>query len=191
MSTNESRDVQQTLQKPDIHRQWEEAYRTSENGRYYDLALTRVADLLSAPENSLLLDAGCGICDYSIRLAARGFQVVAVDFSERVLANAAVNLQQHGMTERIRLQRESLLELSFTDESFDYILCWGVLMHIPEVGRAIAELCRVVKKGGAIVVSEANMSAPEAVMMRLFKRLLKKQKEEVVRTPAGREYWAS
>jgi len=37
-------------------------------------------------------------------------------------------------------RRENLLDLSLVDESVDYVLCWGVLMHIPAIDEAIAQL---------------------------------------------------
>ena len=188
---DDPKDPQLALQAPDIHRQWERAYRTPENKRFYDMAINTIADFLDAPANSRLLDAGCGVCDYAIRMAARGFNVVAIDFSEVVLSDAATNLLQHGAPERIQLQRENLLDLRFANESFDYILCWGVLMHIPDVERAISELCRVLKPEGVIVVSEANMFSPEAVTIRILKQLLRRPKEKVVRTSGGIETWAT
>lgn len=190
MSHTESREVEQTLQKPDVHRSWENAYRTSENDKFYDMAFDCLADLLAAPADSLLLDAGCGICDYSIRLAKHGFKVVAIDFSESVLGNAAANIKVHGMEERMKLQLDNLLSLSFADATFDYILCWGVLMHIPDVNTAISELCRVLKPGGTIIVSEGNMHSVEARLLPILKKALGRQKEDMAHTAAGLEYWA-
>lgn len=186
----ESQELEKTLQKPDIHNSWENAYRTPENVLYYDLALDYIAGCLEATDTLTLLDAGCGICDYSLRLARHDFSITAVDFSESVLKNAAVNVRKHGFQDKIVLQRESLLSLSFADESFDNILCWGVLMHIPEADKAIAELCRVVKRGGRIVISESNMHSAESVMLRTVKQLLGRQKEKIARTAAGIENWA-
>ena len=42
------------------------------------------------------------------------------------------------------------------------MLCWGVLMHIPDADRAIGELTRVAKPGGVLVVEEINQHAPES-----------------------------
>ncbi len=99
----------------------------------------------------------------TVRLARRGFHVRAVDFSESALRWRA-QPKATGIEERIKLQREDLPRLSFPDESFDYILCWGVLMHIPEVGRAVRELSRVLKPGGRLVISEGNTDSWKAVV---------------------------
>lgn len=100
-------------------------------------------------------------------------------------------MDRHGLADRITVRQEDILALSFPDGSFDAVLCWGVLMHIPDAESAIHELVRVLKPGGMIVLSEGNMHSIEAVLMRAARRLLGKESGEVRRTPAGIEYWAN
>jgi ubiquinone/menaquinone biosynthesis C-methylase UbiE len=191
MSDSKSKLVENLLAKPDMHRQWEGGYRTADNERFFEQAFDYIAQVLRPPEGATFLDVGCGSCAHSVRLARRGFNVRAVDFSESALGMAGEHLKAQGLADKITLGRENILELSFPDESFDYVICWGVLMHIPDVERAVAELSRVVKPGGFLVVSEGNMSSLEAVGLRGLKRVLGKEKAEVKRTPAGMEYWKS
>jgi SAM-dependent methyltransferase len=189
MSDSESKLVENLLAKPDVHRQWASGYRTADNERFYERAFDLIADVLQPPPGATVLDVGCGSCAHSVRLARRGFNVRAVDFSESALGMAAEHLRAQGLSDRVTLGRENILELSFPDESFDYVVCWGVLMHIPDVGRAVAELARVVRPGGFLVVSEGNMSSLEATALRGLKRLLGRERAEVKRTPAGMEFW--
>ncbi len=189
MSYSNSKQVENLLARPDVHRRWESGYRTEENERFYERAFDEILRILSPAPGATILDAGCGPCAHSVRLARRGFHVRAVDFSESALAMAAERVREQGLGGQIELRRESLLGLSFPDESFDYVLCWGVLMHIPEVGRAVAELARVLRPGGRLVVSEANMRSLEAVGLRGLKRVLKREKAEVRETPEGVEHW--
>ena len=189
MSETESKLVENLLAKPDVHEQWAGDYRTADNERFFEAAFDLVADALGAPPGATVLDVGCGSCAHSVRLARRGFHVHAVDFSESALKMAAEHLRAQGLEDRVTLGRENILQLSFPDESFDYVVCWGVLMHIPDVARAVEELARVVRPGGRLVVSEGNMRSLEAVTLRGLKRLLGKEKAEVKRTPAGMEFW--
>jgi 2-polyprenyl-3-methyl-5-hydroxy-6-metoxy-1,4-benzoquinol methylase len=191
MSDSKSKLVESLLAKPDVHEQWESGYRTTDNERFYEQAFDYIAEVLKPPAGATFLDVGCGPCAHSARLARRGFKVHGVDFSESALGMAGEQLKAQGLADRITLGRENILELSFPDESFDYVLCWGVLMHIPEVERAVSELARVVKRGGFLVVSEGNMSSLEAVGLRGLKRVLGKEKAAVTRTQAGMEYWKS
>ena len=189
MNNSDSKLVENLLAKPDIHEQWAGDFRTAENEQFFEEAFDYIVGVLDPPEGATILDVGCGSCAHSVRLARRGFVVQAVDFSESALAMAEANLKAKGLDDRIKLRRESLLGLTFPDESFDYVLCWGVLMHIPDVGRALSELMRVVKPGGVLVISEGNMRSLQAVALKTLKRLLGREKAEVKRTPAGTEYW--
>jgi ubiquinone/menaquinone biosynthesis C-methylase UbiE len=188
MDISDSALVESTLQKPDLHRQWKEIFRNAENEKFYQEAFHYIANVLNAPGNSKLLDAGCGTCAHSIRLAQHGFSVTAVDFSDYVLEKAKLGIRSSNVADGIVLQRENILNLSFPDETFDYILCWGVLMHIPDIEKAISELNRVLKNGGMIVISEVNMFSLQSTIVR-FLRLLQKGKRPTKKTSAGLEYW--
>lgn len=189
MAESKSLLVQNLLARPDMHCQWEGDYRTAANEDFYEQAFDSIIDELAPPPGATFLDAGCGPCAHSARLARRGFNVQAVDFSESALEMAREYVQTRGLEDRITLSRESLLELSFPSSSFDYVLCWGVLMHIPEVDRAVAELARVIKPRGSLVISESNKASLEAATMRNLKRALGKEKAEVKVRPEGVEYW--
>jgi ubiquinone/menaquinone biosynthesis C-methylase UbiE len=181
--------VQNLLARPEMHRQWEGDYRTAENEKFYELAFDYIVRCVQAPPDAAFLDAGCGPAAHSVRLARHGFKVHAVDFSTSALGMARDYIAARGMDHRITLQRSSLLNLSFPSSSFDYVLCWGVLMHIPEVERAILELARVVSRGGVLVISESNKSSLEAVVVRNLKRLLSREKASEKERPEGVEYW--
>lgn len=189
MNDSKSKKVERFLAKPDIHEKWEHDYRTTEAQNFYEEAFDYITHFLSAPKDSIFLDAGCGTCAHSIRLAKRGFLVQAVDFSENILEKAKANVRAKAVETRIIIQREDILSFSFKDETFDYVLCWGVLMHIPDLEKAISELTRILKPGGTLVISEANMYSLQAIILRNLKRFLGKEKAEVKKTPAGIEYW--
>ncbi len=189
MAESKSVMVQNLLALPGMHQQWERDYRTSDNESFYEHAFDYIVSVLKPPPGATFLDVGCGSCAHSVRLARRGFNVYAVDFSESALGMAREYVKSRGLEDRITLRRESLLELSFPDESFDYVLCWGVLMHIPEVARAMSEIARVIKPDGSLVVSEGNKSSLEAVGARNLKRLLRRENADVKATPEGVEYW--
>jgi len=189
MNNSKSINIKSTLQTDAVHVEWEKSYRTKENEKFYEEAFDYIISVLNPPKGSTFLDVGCGICAHSIRLARRGFYVQAVDFSESALKMAESQIQSSGLQDKIKLQREDVLSLSFKDQSFDYILCWGVLMHIPDIEKAISELSRILKREGTLIISEGNMNSLESITLRILKRLLNKEKAKVRKTPAGLEYW--
>jgi 2-polyprenyl-3-methyl-5-hydroxy-6-metoxy-1,4-benzoquinol methylase len=185
MADSKSKLVENFLAKPDVHREWVTRYRAGDNERFFEQAFDRIAEVLKPPAGATFLDVGCGTCKHSVRLALRGFKVRAVDLSGSALQLAQEYVAARGVANSIAIGQENLTDLSFADESFDYVLCWGVLMHIPDVGRAVSELSRVLKRGGCLVISEVNMRSPEAVLKRAVAGAGAKH------TPTGVEFWRS
>lgn len=190
MENQQTRMVEECLSKLDVHLTWESGYRDPQNERFYEMTFDRLMELLRPAPGSLILDAGCGPGYHSIRLAKRGFQVKAIDFSESILPAAEENVRKAGLEDRVTFQQENLLALSFQDAQFDYVICWGVLMHIPEAEKALPELTRVLKHGGLLIVSEPNMHSLESRLKRFIKRTLGKTGQNVQLTPKGVEEWA-
>jgi 2-polyprenyl-3-methyl-5-hydroxy-6-metoxy-1,4-benzoquinol methylase len=183
-----SEQVKRQMNKPLIHESWESTYRNQENNRFFEQAYDYIVGVLRQPRDSLALDIGCGIGANSVRLAQRGYRVVAADYSESILERTHQNVERCGVADRIDIRREDILNLSFPDAQFDLVLCWGVLMHIPAAARAISQLTRVAKPGGYVVLEEINAHAPEARLMRAYWRLLKRKQIHAVKTPAGVEH---
>jgi len=175
------------MAESDIHNKWVSTYRTAEAQAFYEMAFDEVVRRLNAPKDAIILDAGCGSCAKSVLLAKRGFRVTGSDFSQKALDLAVDTIQAHGVADRISLQREDLTGLSFPNGTFKYAICWGVLMHVPDVQKALSELSRVLAPGGQLVLSEGNMYSLQAVALRGLRRLLRKGRATVVRTPVGME----
>jgi ubiquinone/menaquinone biosynthesis C-methylase UbiE len=106
------------------------------------------------------LDLGCGSGFQSVALARLGFEVTAVDFSERLLQE----LTQHSGTLPITAMQGDLRELGqFPDESSQVVVCMGdTLTHlpakadIPELFRAVK---RILKPGGKVIISFRDVNA--------------------------------
>ena len=80
--------VQNLLARPEIHQQWNRDYRTTDNEDFYEQAFDYLLRALNPSPGATFLDAGCGSCPHSVRLARHGFNVRAVDFSESALPMA-------------------------------------------------------------------------------------------------------
>ncbi len=189
MPDNNTDAAERTLQQSKIHKEWVDNYRTPENEKFYALAFDYIVTQFGAQTGATVLDAGCGSCAKSKNLVDRGFQVVGSDLSESALAIAREILQGTRYADSIHLEQQNLLKLTFADRSFDYAICWGVLMHVPEVDKAIAELSRIISPGGRLAISEGNMHSMQSRLLRLLKRLLRLGHSETRFTPAGVENW--
>src|SRR5262249_22232862 len=154
---SELRDV---FQNNEIHESWETVYRRDQSQQLFnERMLARILGQLALPVRSSVRDAGCGTGEHTLRLAGFGFTCVGVDLSRPVLEKAKERAQAEGLTARVSFRCNDLAELPFADASFDAVHCRGVVMHIPRWERVIAELCRVLRPGGKLVLLEANDSA--------------------------------
>lgn len=189
MTDNTTGAAERTLQKSSIHEEWVSNYRTAENEKFYAMAFDHITACFGAPHGAVVLDAGCGSCAKSRQLVDRGFQVIGSDLSESALELARESLKGTRYADCIRLEQQNLLHLSFADRSFHYAVCWGVLMHVPEVAKAVGELSRIMAPGGRLAISEGNMRSLQSRLLRLLKRLFKLGHADVIFTPAGVENW--
>jgi ubiquinone/menaquinone biosynthesis C-methylase UbiE len=104
-----------------------------------------------------VLDAGCGPGRFSITVARAGGRVTALDISDKQLELARQKINAAGQIDRIEQFIEGdICDLSiFRDGQFDMVICFGgALSYVCEKRqKAAAELIRVTKRGGVILVS--------------------------------------
>jgi 2-polyprenyl-3-methyl-5-hydroxy-6-metoxy-1,4-benzoquinol methylase len=93
-----------------------------------------------------LLDAGSGGGHFSAMSSSRGAEVVSLDMGLALLEQVA---------KRCKTRRTvgSVLALPFADASFDFVLSTEVVEHTPDPLAALDELSRVVRPGGALLVT--------------------------------------
>jgi len=96
------------------------------------------------------LDAACGTGRHAAFLATRGHRVTGVDTSPAMLARARARVPEAA------LAVGSLAALPIPTASVDLAVCALALMHLPEIGPAIAELRRVLRPGGRLILSDLH-----------------------------------
>ncbi|WFU18791.1 class I SAM-dependent methyltransferase [Bradyrhizobium sp. CB3481] len=193
MSNEKSLQSEKYLSQVDIHSQWQSDYLNPELDRFYDLAFADIVKVLNARPQDKILDAGCGYCYHTTRLARSGATITAVDFSDAALAAAQHTIARAGVADRVNLQQADLTKLPFPDNSFDFVVSWGVLMHIPELEAALAELSRVLKPAGVLVLCENNVNSLDVTIreraVNVIKKLIGRTVPEMRKTKSGTEAW--
>jgi len=96
----------------------------------------------------LVLDAGCGSGRFSEIALKLGASLIGVDYSSAVEASK-LNLSA---TDKLIVQGD-LAALPFSDQTFDFIYCIGVLQHTSQPGHITKELLRCLKVGGEITLT--------------------------------------
>jgi SAM-dependent methyltransferase len=107
--------------------------------------LEAVLDGLDLPRQPRFLDAGCGSGRTLDDLAERGL-VSGVDASP--LAVAAARDRGHA-----DIHVSTIEHLPFDDDRFDLVTCLDVIEHTPDDRESLAELMRVTRPGGLLVVT--------------------------------------
>lgn len=102
------------------------------------------------------LDVGTGTGHFAIYLADLGLQVVGVDSSAAMLAIARAKRPE------IPWHRASVENLPYKDESFALVLSVTTLEFVSDVDLALAEMYRVTRPGGRLVVAVLNRLSPWA-----------------------------
>ena len=118
------------------------------NAVLWRIATTRAVNP-QADERVLDLAAGTGTS--SVALAKSGAHVVAADFSPGMLE---VGRKKHGQNPLLEFVEADATKLPFVDNSFDAVTMSFGLRNVVEPQKALAELYRVTKPGGRIVICE-------------------------------------
>lgn len=119
---------------------------------------TRIAlDLLAPCAGESILDAGCGTgAALQALLSRAACEVTGVDLSATMIAAARRRLPVTA-----RLLVAPLEELPFADGSFDAVLALNVLYFADRENSMIAELRRVLRPGGRLVVYVTEATSME------------------------------
>jgi ubiquinone/menaquinone biosynthesis C-methylase UbiE/uncharacterized protein YbaR (Trm112 family) len=98
-----------------------------------------------------VLEVGCGPGSFTGIILSTGARVFSSDLSTSVdVCNE--NLRDAEYLELLSLCQANLEALPFAPESFDKVVCLGVIQHCPDPERAFKYLCRYLKPDGEIVI---------------------------------------
>ena len=112
---------------------------------------SEVEPLVSDLKGKYVLDVGCGTGRWSNYFAKKGANVVGIDANKKMLQIAKKKVK--GVFKIIDARK-----LEFPAKTFDYVFASLVLGHIKDFKKAFAEMIRVAKPEGFIVVSELHGS---------------------------------
>lgn len=132
----------------------------NQNTRNSRLAEMRgYADLVSgaAPGGGRVLEVAPGPGYLSIELATRGFEVSGVELSADFVEIEKRNAAEAGV--RVDFRQGNASELPLPDASFDFIVCSAAFKNFREPLKALTEMQRVLKPGGAALILDMNHDA--------------------------------
>ena len=104
-----------------------------------------------------VLDLGCGWCGPALYFAERyGCHVTGVTLSPVQRQYGLAWAARRGMADRLNVDLVDVLELPYSDASFDRILFLESIIHMPEKARILARCAQLLRPGGRVFIQESN-----------------------------------
>jgi len=101
-----------------------------------------------------VLDIGCGTGHLAAELMRRGFTAWGVDLSSAMVEYA----REHYSADRFRVG--DIEQIPFADNTFDAVMCLGVMEYLEKDELALREMWRVLKPGGMAVITTPSSICP-------------------------------
>ena len=127
----------------------------------------RAVDYINRKGGPKVLEVGVGT-GLSLQRYAPHLEVWGIDFSHEMLAKTKRKVSEQALTHVAGLQQMDARELDFPDASFDTVAAMHIVSVVPEPERVLAEMARVCKPGGEIVITN-HFASEDGVMARIEK----------------------
>ena len=118
--------------------------------------LPRLVDF-SSYKGKTLLEVGCGAGIDLVRFVRAGAIVTGIDLSTTAIDLARNNIEQNGLSADLRVMNGESMQ--FSDNSFDVVYAHGVLQYTADIQKMMAEIHRVVKPGGEVILMVYNRNS--------------------------------
>ena len=126
-------------------RLWQELHQGARVARVRAVAL--VPDLQ-------VLDLGCGMGGLSVALRREGVAAWPLDYNPAYCAITRLRGRRYDL--ELPVVNAAGEALPYADATFDVVICWDVLEHVRSLRGVLAEIRRVLRPGGAALVTATN-----------------------------------
>ena len=107
---------------------------------------------INAQQGNSVLEVGVGT-GLALPQYRTDLSVTGIDFSEEMLAKAQNKVNEAGLTQVKKLIQMDARCLDFPDATFDSVAAMHIVSVVPEPERVMAEMARVCKPGGKVVIT--------------------------------------
>ncbi len=117
--------------------------------------LERMAKRLDIKSGSTILDVGTGtgiFLPFLLKEIGTGGRIIALDFAEKMLRNAQVK----GFDGNIDYLHADVTNIPVADGIFEAVICYSSFPHFQNKPGVLAEMNRVIKKGGRLAICHTS-----------------------------------
>jgi ubiquinone/menaquinone biosynthesis C-methylase UbiE len=132
--------------------EYDSFFETKQGKAILKIEADMIMKMIKPEPNLRVLDAGCGTGIFTEYLVSAGMDVTGFDESPEMLKIA----ERKETLKSVRLVRGDIFKIPFESASFDRVLCAYVIEFIKDVKPVVAELKRVLKSGGILVLATQN-----------------------------------
>jgi len=115
--------------------------------------LTALVSLAGARAGDRVLDVACGPGFLTMAFAGQGARATGFDATDAFLELARAEAGRRGLG-NVRFEHGDATRLPYADASFDVVACRAAFHHFPRPERVLAEMKRVSRPGGRLLVAD-------------------------------------
>jgi ubiquinone/menaquinone biosynthesis C-methylase UbiE len=120
-----------------------------------------IVEKLKIGSGSHVLDVGCGVGGPGMRIARlTGARVTGISVSREQIKAANSFVESEGLAERVVFQYANAMEMPFPAQSFDAAIALESILHMPDRGQVLSQICRSLRPGGRLVLTDFFERAP-------------------------------
>ena len=138
------------------------AYYVTSTSHTDQAVLDRVVELCRPTPDAVALDVATGAGHTALALAPHVRQVIATDITPEMLDLGRTLQTERGIT-NVEFKLASVDDLPFADGSFDIVTCRRAAHHFADIHHALAEMRRVLKPGGRLVIDDRSVPEDDFV----------------------------
>lgn len=121
--------------------------------------MLEMALALNLPPDAKILDVGCGPGEMVLDLCRQNWEVWGIDIADNMIKIAKEKHATSGKPNRVHLSTGDIEALEFPDNQFDLVICSGVVEYLHGDEKWTAEMDRVLKTGGVLIINVTNKMA--------------------------------
>ena len=126
---------------------------------------------------SSVLDMPCGTGAISLPLLESTDKLTLIDISSNMLAIAKSNIPE-GSVNKVELINGDFFEMKLPEQSYDLIICLGLLAHVNSPEQLLQKVTKLLKPGGLLIIQNTDSAHFYSYLIRLYlgiKNIISKQ----------------